>query len=1335
MSFFMPRSAPRGGPPSMGQQPVRVIPGQPPDKRQKLAPDGTAYVPPVVGNKEKRNLDDFVESFAKDPSVSVYTFDSALNNVERRIIHQACHRWKLFSKSRGAGDSRTLTISKEPLTGAAAETAQMFDPSKEEINTKIKEWLGSSEPTLTLQDNAADYRYLYQLGTTFAFAAEQTDGALVCRKLSEEEQSASFNYSNMFGRKAVSVKSFQSVLDKIKRPPPAACFLECSANDTRALSQLNADPSVQHLQRESDHLTRGVASRSERSHNPIPRPGIEYPVNEAAKASLAAFRQSLPIARAKEQFLDMIKASQVVVLSGETGSGKTTQIPQYVLDGGLLTADRPLVLCTQPRRIAAITVADRVSQERGQRTGQEVGSQVRFNSTTSPGTRLIFMTPGILFRRMQGDGNLNGVGCIIIDEVHERDVFTDFALLVLKKLLVKGEVKIKVILMSATLQASAFVQYLQPCVPTPIPSLNVEGRLFPVKAYFLEDALKWTGFELDSVQNAVKGSAPPQDCHSALSADLSSLAEATQKTGSEAFAAVLPRLKTALKKPYELVEVRDITAMPVTKGERFCVVAKLEVPGEGEWRVVEVHVFRTELGQNTLAKIVTLESSNPALVKPAAAQSAVPLETEALKRKREEEAPLSPSSVTSPTSRMIVAKVHADLIAALIIFFHSSKIDGGILCFLPGMQDIRDVEWALRKYEEVRQLWVLKLHSGLDPSEQRRVFEKSEVAGMRKVVLSTNMAESSVTVSDIVFVIDSGLMKEKNYNPTSNVASLDCQFVSQVNVVQRRGRAGRVREGVAVHLFPAERYSSLVEFPVPELCRTPLEEVCVLVKSLGISDIKGFLGESMDPPHADGVSNAIEFLQRIHVLSEGDAGQDLTALGWLLSQLPLHPHLGRMLVVAALLGVLTPVATIAAAMTQRSPFNMPFDADGQRKLAAARLGFQGRSQVISDHLILYNAVREWSHAPNQRDFAEEKFMSTPALHAIRSTCQQIVPILLQSIGIDRSFADRSSDCEPLIAVCVGMGLYPNVAWKPPPEILKARGLRANHLLAIDGHSVTCGRESAGFRRVALPSTFFAYFERTSMRGTLIAQDATVVSPLPILLACRKVQVVRQSDRAVLRGDDVIEMQCPLQCAGGLAALHSGLRAAVHLAATRRMREVPPAFLQSLVTVLSGQTAVPPTEDEFTPDMLDKAQAQIATPAGVPTAQTTPMLYRSQQSSPVITGQPQLPPRGLYRSVPSAPAPVGLQPQYQQAGLQPRYSIGLPHAAPPHLTVSHYGSGQTPVITRGRLAPPVPARQPGLYQSSPIPNPSPSNPYLARGFMATRPYSGRGGSGVGRGGYH
>lgn len=509
----------------------------------------------------------------------------------------------------------------------------------------------------------------------------------------------------------------------------------------------------------------------------------------------------------------------MIVISGATGCGKTTQVPQIIMDSMIEQNMGAYcnMICTQPRRISAIGVAERVAAERLDVIGNRVGYQIRLESKRSKQTRLLFCTTGILLRRLIGDPNLAGVSHIFVDEIHERDLDSDFLLIILKDLLSKNQ-HIKLVLMSATLNADLFSHYFNDC-----PVIHIEGRAFPVQAFFLEDALEQTRFELSVNSEYAKTNSPKR-------------------------------------------------SSPQSDSENNCV--RQDVP--------------------------FLRSKYPNY---------------------------SQSTIRS-MSRMDFEQINLDLIEYIIKHIHDTHEEGAILVFLPGIMEISKLYDRLRSKREFsgQKFAIFPLHSTLSSLQQRSVFDALP-RGTRKVVLSTNIAETSITIDDVVFVIDSGKVKETRFDNATGMSMLVQTWVSQASAMQRRGRAGRVKPGICYHLFPS--HLTLQEFQEPEILRVPLEHLCLQIEMLGVGPSHEFLQRAVTPPSQQAIDRAVLFLQEIQAMDH-EQHNLLTPLGFHLGTLPLDVKLGKMLVFGALLGCLDPILTIASTLATKSPFVAPFE---KRELA------------------------------------------------------------------------------------------------------------------------------------------------------------------------------------------------------------------------------------------------------------------------------------------------------------------------------------------------------------------------------------------------------------------
>ena len=576
---------------------------------------------------------------------------------------------------------------------------------------------------------------------------------------------------------------------------------------------------------------------------------LEQRLRSPAVSALLQARQQLPIHRSRQLLLDTIRDNQFAVVSGETGSGKTTQLPSYLLEDMINTGrgSEAFIVCTQPRRIAAISVAERVSAEWGEESGQWVGHQVRLHSRFDrERTRVLYCTTGVLLRRLQSQEFLAGVSHVVVDEVHERQVETDFLLALLRRR-AKEYPALRIVAMSATLQEGLFADYFQ------CPIVYLQGRAFPVESHYLPEIYQLVA----SAQRAT----------------------AVQRGKVQARPPAAERLKAQLEGtgPAALLSLR----LPRFDSDA---VAELVV------RIIQTFGRRGQRGSG---------GSGAA----------------------------------------------------------TSKGDA-ILVFLSGMQAIDKVSRALRQRDLASlNATVFVLHGSLPPEQQRRVFGATR-PGQWKVVLSTNIAETSVTIDDVTHVIDCALVKETRYDPATNVSSLQEVAISRASARQRAGRAGRVRPGHCWKLYTqAFEDAAMDEYPPPEIRRVPLEEVVLQVLLLGLGAPETFLSSCLEPPSLEQVRASVQALLAIGAVLP-QASLPLTALGFHLAKLPVDVRVGKMLIMACLLGVQEPVLTIAAALGSKPLFVTP----PSRREEARQAHLRFAKEPFSDHLAVARAYDEWRAA-------------------------------------------------------------------------------------------------------------------------------------------------------------------------------------------------------------------------------------------------------------------------------------------------------------------------------------------------------------------------------------
>ena len=591
-----------------------------------------------------------------------------------------------------------------------------------------------------------------------------------------------------------------------------------------------------------------VALRQKRKSQ-VPR--IEYPA-------------SLPITACKDQIVAAIRDHQVVVIAGETGSGKTTQIPKMCLEAGLGIEAK--IGCTQPRRIAALSISRRIAEELGASWGREVGCKIRFDDRSSPETYIKLMTDGILLAETQGDPLLSEYNAIIIDEAHERSLNIDFLLGYLKGLLTKRP-ELKLIVTSATIDTQAFSKAFNDA-----PIIEVSGRLYPVEVVY----------------------AP--------------LDPATEESG-------------------------DLTYIDAAA------------------RTAEQITFQPE--------------------------------------------------------------------------------SGDVLVFMPGERDIRETRDLLesRLGDAVE---IIPLFGRLSGGEQQRVFAP---AARRKIVIATNIAETSLTIPGIRYVIDSGLARISRYNPRTRTRRLPIEPVAQSSANQRKGRSGRVQNGVCIRLYSEEDFASRPLFTQPEIQRANLAEVILRMKAFRLGEIETF--PFLNPPTPAAIQGGYQLLQELGALDEA---RELTQLGRDLARLPIDPTLGRMLLQAQHEHATRELLIIAAALSIQDPRERPLD---QKDAAAnAHKRFVDPRSDFLTLLNIWNAVHEqWETLRTQnqrRKFCKANFLSYLRMREWQDLHAQLHDALeeLGTLLINESNAVYEAIHRSILA-----GLLGHIATRAERNVYRASGNR------------------------------------------------------------------------------------------------------------------------------------------------------------------------------------------------------------------------------------------------------------------------------------------------------
>ncbi|KAI3919309.1 hypothetical protein MKW98_030445 [Papaver atlanticum] len=542
-------------------------------------------------------------------------------------------------------------------------------------------------------------------------------------------------------------------------------------------------------------------------------------VSDFAKSkTLSQQRQYLPIYSVREELLQVIRENQVIVIVGETGSGKTTQLTQYLYEDGYTASG--IIGCTQPRRVAAMSVAKRVSEEMETELGDKVGYAIRFEDVTGPNTKIKYMTDGVLLRETLKDSDLDKYRVIVMDEAHERSLNTDVLFGIMKKVVAQRR-DFKLIVTSATLNAQKFSDFFGS-----VPVFHIPGRTFPVKTFYSKSPCE------DYVEGAVK-------------------------------------------------------------------------------QAMSIHI-------------------------------------------------------TSPP--------------------------GDILVFMTGQEEIEATCFALQERMDqlvsttkkgVPKLSILPIYSQLPADLQAKIFQKAE-DGARKCIVATNIAETSLTVDGILYVIDSGYSKMKVYNPRMGMDALQVFPVSQAAAQQRAGRAGRTGPGTCYRLYTESAYDNeMLPSPVPEIQRTNLGNVVLLLKSLKIENLLDF--DFMDPPPQDNILNS---MYQLWVLGALNNVGGLTELGWKMVEFPLDPPLAKMLLIGYQLGCLNEVLTIVSMLSVTNVFFRP--KDRAEESDAAREKF---FVPESDHLTLLNVYQQWKANQYRGDWCNDHYLHVKILRKAREVRSQLLDIL------------------------------------------------------------------------------------------------------------------------------------------------------------------------------------------------------------------------------------------------------------------------------------------------------------------------------------------------------
>uniref|UniRef100_A0A3Q3E053 RNA helicase n=1 Tax=Hippocampus comes TaxID=109280 RepID=A0A3Q3E053_HIPCM len=865
-----------------------------------------------------------------------------------------------------------------------------------------------------------------------------------------------------------------------------------------------------------------------------------------------SFRRALPVYEHEEEIVRLIRENKVVLIVGETGSGKTTQIPQFLLDDCNKKGERCRIFCTQPRRLAAITVAERVAAERGETIGKTVGYHIRLESRVSPKTLLTFCTTGVLLRTlMAGDVSLASVTHVIVDEVHERDGLTDFLLTKMLDVL-EDLPAIKLVLSSASLDVDLFLKYFG---AWSCPVIYLKGRQFEVKQRFLEDILRFTGFNSREVGKSKEESQRKEETQNLWT----KWGRAEEKSSVEDGQNTHPASSDSYRSSNDLdtggtvkTRVRCLEPLePWIQKEMDSCIVNIFVNEDQEYVVqlfnlilnenVNVDYMHSETGATPLMVTagrgflpqmerllnmgadINLKAFNGWTALDFATnlqqEEAVDLLQSSIANKTMEECPrVQCASAEQSSGDQDLLKLYhhnfddefvdLDLIMDLLHKICSTTCDGAVLIFLPGYDDIvslRDrILYNDKRFSTVSKRYqVFTLHSDMPSIEQKKAM-KTTPLNVRKIILSTNIAETSITINDVVFVIDSGRVKEKSFDTISRMSMLKTVWISKASALQRSGRAGRCQPGICFHLFSQLRFNNMQEYQVPQLLRMPLQELCLQTKLLTPSPVSEFLSKAPQPPTAHAVKSAVQMLKTIDAMNQNE---DLTALGFHLADLPVEPHLGKMVLCAVVLRCLDPILTIACTLGYRDPFVLPVQ--GSQKRAALQCCKHYSSNTFSDQMTMLRIFQAWQKARNdglERSFCEKNFLSNATMEMILGMRTQLLR-QLRATGFVRAHGESdvrgvniNSENWAVVKAALVAGMYANLLHINPETNLPS----SNKEKKVNFHPTSTlnqsqNKEGNSTKPQGLPTDWLVYDEMSRGHRIASVRCCTLVTAITVAI--------------------------------------------------------------------------------------------------------------------------------------------------------------------------------------------------------------------------------------------
>lgn len=714
--------------------------------------------------------------FREDNNNSELAFPSNLTNIERKYLHRVATELGLESSSSGSGQNRFITVKRKNKLSSGEES-------------KIS--------SINWQFSEASIKQLDSLNT----------------------------------------KEIKDILRKHNYSP--------KANHSSVASSLNPRKKIDLTKREYSY--RSAETRRK---------------NKAEQKNIQSLRSKLPASNYREAVCNLVRSNQIVLINGETGEyfnlfllftcdncwlgcGKSTQVPQFLYGDDQIGPHCKIVI-TQPRRISAVSLAERIAYERSETVGDTVGYNIRLESVQSSTTQMLFVTPGVLLRKLIDDPQLHEFTHIIIDEAHERDRFTEFLLILLRDLSVKRP-NIRIVLMSATMHIMKLTNYFGE-----IPTLSIGSSVFPVQEYHLEHILKFTNY-FQVGRNSNQIGTHSQNAHLGVSYTCSFCNKggmlSPEEFGTHA-AMCFPKENRNIISPththqiklqelqYKLQQIQNKFSSSALSFENLPQIISTSVNSEHIAEELEDENSDTDSDYDYDFR---MNHNAPDLLEEGEGSKELIYSEE-----QEELNQLLQQYTLAQKNQTDDQQIDYDLIILLLNYIVRSEysiitnadenshelLNGSILIFLPGWDDIMKLQKLLISHQEFcddQKYLILQLHSNIPKKDQQLVFQKCSIPGQRKIILSTNIAETSLTIDDVTVVINSGRIKEKVYDPHLKLSYLKSTYVSKASANQRRGRAGRTQSGVCFHLYSKLRDKHLSSYAESELLRMPLEELVLQV--------------------------------------------------------------------------------------------------------------------------------------------------------------------------------------------------------------------------------------------------------------------------------------------------------------------------------------------------------------------------------------------------------------------------------------------------------------------------------------------------------------------------